>query len=69
LFFAGGGQDDAFEFTSASEAKKFDTVEIVRPWGVFDVESLAATLDAPVRATQVKPVTFKCKGQSREFAR
>jgi hypothetical protein len=30
-------------------------------------ESLAATLDQPVRATRVKPVTFKGKGLSREF--
>jgi hypothetical protein len=30
-------------------------------------ESLAATLDQPVSATQVKPVTFKGKGLSREF--
>ncbi len=30
-------------------------------------ESLAATLDQPVRAAQVKPVTFKGNGLSREF--
>ncbi len=30
-------------------------------------ESLAATLDQPVRAAQVKPVTFKGKGLSSEF--
>lgn len=30
-------------------------------------ESLAATLDQPVRVAQVKPVTFKGKGLSSEF--
>ena len=30
-------------------------------------QSLAATLDQPVRATLVKPVTFKGKGLRREF--
>jgi hypothetical protein len=30
-------------------------------------KSLAATLDQPVVATKVKPVTFKGKGLSREF--
>ena len=30
-------------------------------------ESLAATLDQPVPAARVKPVTFKGKGLSREF--
>ena len=30
-------------------------------------ESLAATLDRPVPATRVEPVTFKGKGLSREF--
>jgi hypothetical protein len=30
-------------------------------------ESLAATLDQPVRTVQVKPVTFKGNGLSREF--
>lgn len=30
-------------------------------------ESLAATLDQPVRAAEVKPVTFKGNGLSREF--
>jgi hypothetical protein len=30
-------------------------------------ESLAATLEQPVRTAQVKPVTFKGNGLSREF--
>lgn len=30
-------------------------------------QSLSATLDQPVRAVQVKPVTFKGNGLSREF--
>ena len=30
-------------------------------------EALAATLDQPVREAQVKPVTFKGRGLSREF--